>query len=298
MNALILYASFQRGKVLPGYVRYALLNLSSLGKVVLLTNSRPFEKSEEEMLEGEGIEIFWTENRGFDFGMWRRYFAENENEVRSYSRVILLNDSIVYFRNGFRAFFERAEALEAEVVGLTQSEEISPHFQTFFLYLKGNAIEAVRKFLLKTPNGKTFYEVVKTQEIALSKEFLAEEIKGASLFPTENFPLFSSREFILQGAGFIKRKLLQRRFTLKEQLYFWRLGKAKVLYENYHKLILKSGRMSPDFLPEWLPPPIDNPFKRAFDFFRCALLMSVFKIFYPFVKKRILWLRHFYKKVF
>ena len=144
---IALYASYQTGDTLPGYIRFALKHLAETDfKVVLLTNERELTQETLEFLADNGIELFLTQNRGFDFGMWRRYLQLQANssfssgmstgEHEGIERLLLLNDSIVYYKNIFPDAFARAESSKADVVSLTSSTEHNPHLQSFFLYLK------------------------------------------------------------------------------------------------------------------------------------------------------------------
>ena len=147
-NKVALYASYQTGEDLPGYVRFALKHLAETDfKVVLLTNHRTLSSDTYDFLKENHIELFLTENRGFDFGMWRRYLQLQANRTdaagnyvpgiitRDVERLLLLNDSVVYYQNKFNEFFERAEKSPADVVSLTSNDEFAPHLQSFFLYM-------------------------------------------------------------------------------------------------------------------------------------------------------------------
>ena len=108
---VILYASYQTGENLPGYVQFALKHLAETDfTVVLLTNKRPLSAGTMSFLEDNGIKLFLTENHGFDFGMWRRFLKEVANgrnsfvEFNSITRLLLVNDSIVYFQNKFAEY--------------------------------------------------------------------------------------------------------------------------------------------------------------------------------------------------
>ena len=66
---IALYASYQTGKDLPGYVRFALSHLARTDfHVVLLTNEREFSQESLEFIGDNDIELFLTQNHGFDFG--------------------------------------------------------------------------------------------------------------------------------------------------------------------------------------------------------------------------------------
>ena len=267
ISKLILYASYQVGENLPGYVRFALKHLAETDfHVVLLTNKRNLSKATQDFLKDNKIELFLTENRGFDFGMWRRYLkSHTAHGLQNLERLLLVNDSIVYYRDNFKDFIGRAEECVADVVSLTENCEVRYHLQSFFLYVKRPALGAVFLHIMETPEQGDFYNVVRKLEIGLSETFEEAEIQMDSLFHTRRNALFAYPELIRQGAGFIKRKLLQRRFGFKEKAFFIRHKGYESLNANYHKMIMAAG-LAPDFKEEWLPSPLEGPLGRAADF--------------------------------
>lgn len=298
---IILYASYQTGETLPGYVRFALKHLAETDfTVVLLTNKRPLSAETMSFLEDNGIKLYLTENHGFDFGMWRRFLKDVANgrnnlvKFNSITRLLLVNDSIVYFQNNFADFIRRAEASTADVVSLTQNDEVRPHLQSFFLYLKQEALGAFYLHLLETPEQETFYDVVHRLEIGMANVFDEAEIKTASLFNTHLPAMFAYPELIAQGGGFIKRKLLQRRFDFKEKVHFIRHGAYKALNEDYHKMVVDAG-LAPDFKEEWLPKPIgssafqtaDKLWQKAFDKVGWPVLRTAIKTKYKILNKKL-----------
>ena len=268
---VILYASYQTGEKLPGYVRFALKHLAETDfTVILLTNKRPLSAETMSFLEDNGIKLYLTENHGFDFGMWRRFLKDLANgrnnlvEFNSITRLLLVNDSIVYFQNNFADFIRRAEASTADVVSLTQNDEVRPHLQSFFLYLKQEALGAFYLHLLETPEQETFYDVVNRLEIGMASVFEEAEIKTASLYSTHLPAMFAYPELIAQGGGFIKRKLLQCRFDFKEKVHFIRHGAYKALNADYHKMVIDASLAS-DFKKEWLPKHVGSSTTQAID---------------------------------
>lgn len=253
MTLKILYASFQLGGELPGYVRYALSKLSKCGSVALITNRRELAARELDFLANSGIELFLTENRGFDFGMWQRYLDAQNWHLAEGTRIALINDSIVYYKDRFKEFFVRAEALDAEAVSLTENFEIAHHLQSFFLYLKPRAIGLLKEHLAKTPVQETYSGAVRNHEIAFSVELVSAGLKLEPLFKTREPILFSYAALIRSGAGFVKRKLLERRFTAADEAHFIICGFPSALREDYHKLIASEGSPDPDFDLALLP---------------------------------------------
>ena len=287
---VILYASYQTGENLPGYVQFALKHLAETDfTVVLLTNNRPLSAETMKFLDDNGIKLYLTENHGFDFGMWRRFLKDVANgrnnfvEFNSITRLLLVNDSIVYFQNNFADFIRRAE-----------NDEVRPHLQSFFLYLKQEALGAFYLHLLETPEQETFYEVVHHLEIGMSRAFEEAEVQTASLYRTHLRALFAYPELIAQGGGFIKRKLLQRRFNFMEKVHFIRHGAYNALNADYHKMVTDAG-LAPDFKKEWLPKPVGNAasqvadkiWQKSFDKVGWPLLRTAIKTKYKLLKKEL-----------
>lgn len=250
MRPLILYSSFQTGEFLPEYIRYVLLQLASLGDVILLTNRRRLAATEEAFLKEQGIELFLTENSGFDFGMWKRYLEKNPCKTQ---RLLLLNDSIVYYRKCFKEFLEKAEQVSASAVGLLENKTNNSHLQSFFMYLKNDAIKLFEKHLQETPLTENFEKTIQTFEIAVSQKWKSAGLQTHALFTTDEDPIFSYGELILQKAGFIKKRLLERRFSFEMQKHFWLNGKSDVLYKDYKKLICMYGEKDAQFKKEFFP---------------------------------------------
>lgn len=262
---LALYASYQTGEDLPGYIRFALKHLAETDfKVVLLTNERKLSQATYEFIADNNIELFLTQNRGFDFGMWHRYLKMQADctpttpgsGMQRIERLLLLNDSIVYYKNIFPNALARAEESKADAISLTSSTEHSPHLQSFFLYLKPSALGAFYMHLFETPEQNEFYDVVNQLEIGLSEAFSESGVYMDSLYQTERQALFAYKELIAQGAGFVKRKLLQHRFNTIEKKHFVRFKAYDALVADYTSLIQDAG-VDADFKMEWLPRPSD-----------------------------------------
>ena len=297
-----LYASYQTGKDLPGYVRFALRHLAATDfHIVLLTNDRELSEDTYKFIADNDIELFLTRNHGFDFGMWHRYLKLKVNNpaangaqeaMGSLDRLLVLNDSVVYFQNNFEKFFAEAEKSNADVISLTSSNEVYPHLQSFFLYMKQPALGAFFMHLFETPEQDDFMSTVRNMEIGLSEKFVEAEVRMEAIYPTEGKALFSTKELIEQGAGFIKRKLLQRRFTFDEKIHFIRMGAKDLLNTDYAAIVKKAG-LDSDFREEWIPELSESPIRHkadlvwetAFDKVGWPLLRTAIKTKYKLLHK-------------
>lgn len=277
MKTKVLYASYVKGNNIPYYVRYALKALSALNiSVVYLTNQRDLDEESIDFLNAKKIELFLSENKGFDFGMWSRYLKSiSLEEKKSWDRLCLINDSVIYYKNQFGSFFSKAENLSADMISLTCSEELSFHLQSFFLYLKPSAMTVLYAHLEEAAESDSFYEVVRNMEIGLSSRMLKCGLKLESLFKTSRNVLFSYDELIKEKAGFIKRKLLERRFTPKEKFHFLRHGGFSALYANYYEMIKKSGDADSSFPIDSIVVHKKNLQNQMKDFFLCLFFYAL-----------------------
>jgi lipopolysaccharide biosynthesis protein len=298
-SKIILYASYQTGENLPGYVQFALKHLAETDfTVVLLTNRRPLSAETMKFLEENNIRLYLTENHGYDFGMWRRFLKDLANgrgdiaTLNGITRLLLVNDSIVYYQDKFAEFIHHAECNSADVISLTQNDEVRPHLQSFFLYIKQEALGAFYLHLLENPEQETFYDVVHRLEIGLSSVFEEAEVQMAALYHTDLPTMFAYPELIAQGAGFIKRKLLQRRFDFMEKVHFIRHKAYDALNADYHKLVVDAG-LALDFKEEWIPKPVggnllktaDYLWEKPFEKIGWPLLRGAIKAKYKLLRK-------------
>ncbi len=276
----ILYASFQTGESLPGYVKYALESLCSTGyAVAYLTNERDLDTSFHAFLDSHRIELFFTENRGYDFGMWKRYIQYTAKFRREeWERLVLVNDSIVYFQNRFFAFFNAAEESSADVVSLTENDEFAPHLQSFFLYFKTAAISPFCQRLLDEPEGEDFLDTVKRLEVGTSVFLRERGFSLAALFHAERPVLFSYAELIRAKCGFVKRKLLECRWTRSDVFYFFDQNARDALRTDYVAEIERFGSPDRDFDPKWLLEFKKSLGKSAFQRLRLAFYRLLWRI--------------------
>ena len=255
-----LYASYQIGKDLPGYVQYALRHLAATDfHVVLLTNDRELSEDAYKFIADNDIELFLTRNHGFDFGMWHRYLKLKVNSpaangaqeaMGNLDRLLVLNDSIVYFQNNFEKFFAEAEKSSADVISLTSSNEIYPHLQSFFLYMKQPALGAFFMHLFETPEQEDFMSTVRHMEVGLSEKFVEAEVRMEAIYP------------------------------------------KAALNTDYTSLVKQAG-LAPDFKEEWLPTAVDSPLRHkadllwegAFDKVGWPLLRTAIKTKYKLLGK-------------
>lgn len=253
LGGRVLYSSFQQGTSLPGYVRYALAGLMRTGfDVVLLTTQSELDDESLAFLRDHRIELVATINKGFDFGMWRRYLEGISDEARnSIHRLVLVNDSVVYYRDVFKDLFQQAESRGADAVSISCNRDYGYHLQSFFLYMKPRARDLFYSHIFEQDIPDVYWDVVVRMEIGLTHRMIREHLKVEPLFDYGKPFDYSYEKVVRDGLGFVKRKLLEKRYTFGQTLFFLR-NNRRALDLDYRAVILEQGGMDVNFRPEWL----------------------------------------------
>ena len=156
--------------------------------------------------------VLVRENRGYDFGAWASALQQLP-AVRSASLVALVNDSMYGPLDSFGQMLARARALDADVIGATESSEFGRHFQSFLLFFKTRALnsDAFWTFWRKVRAGGRMVAVYR-YELNLLKVFERAGLRCAALFPNRgrhNPTLTNWRELINDGFPYLKIALLR-----------------------------------------------------------------------------------------
>jgi hypothetical protein len=156
--------------------------------------------------------LYLRENQGIDFAAWA-HVARSLDLSRTRS-LALINDSIIGPVNAgsFAAVVERIRASDAHLVGLTESLEITRHFQSYFLVGKGEGVAALLAVLSEVKAHREKHAVIVSYEIPLLQRFLGAGLSAEALFPATaagNATLEEWKELIARGFPFVKVAALQ-----------------------------------------------------------------------------------------
>ncbi len=153
----------------------------------------------------DGLYIRQTE--GYDFGAWARIARDIDlSETRC---LCLINDSVIGPLNAgrFSAVFRRIRASDAQLIGLTDSLEITHHLQSYFLVAKHDGVAALANYLAEVKAYANQEDVIIHYEVPLSRHFRDLNLKVEALFPSSargNETLVRWRELIQSGFPFVK----------------------------------------------------------------------------------------------
>lgn len=225
------FVTFNAGTTVPAYVLHHLDALARAGfDVVVVSNNRDIGPNSLRRLQEKAHVVLTRLNMGYDFGAYRdgiTYVLDNHPAAHE---ILLVNDSVFGPFNDLSPLLDRADRMEADVVGLIDSHEVRYHFQSFWLLFRNGALqsEAFRRFWRRMPYAKDKHEVINRYETGLVEAFHKMDLSCDCLF--------SSRDLMRRAVGFLETKQrglldnLGRDCPSLEEL----LG-----FESYSKLLLK-----------------------------------------------------------
>ena len=124
-------------KRIAWYVENALASLNEAGINVIAIVNHTLSDEQLSQLKQKTHAILLRDNTGFDIGGYRDaslFLAEADKHP---SRVIYMNDSIYYFKNGLTELFNRLANSSSDICGTFENWEIHYHIQSFCFSVSG-----------------------------------------------------------------------------------------------------------------------------------------------------------------
>lgn len=198
---ICIFCSYFEYKI-PKYVRAYVRELSTHFDRTIFIFSRK-NNSENIIMDGHNTEVIETENEGLDFGMWMK--ALNLINIKEIEYLCLANDSAVPFTK-FDGMISDFTNSSHQLYGATQSNEISPHIQSYFMLLRHKAINVLRYLFKKNKILDNYNDIVNNYEIKLSNIVVKQGFTIGSFFPMKHNPsAYYVNELIEMGCPIIKR---------------------------------------------------------------------------------------------
>lgn len=245
MNSICLFASYFSGKSLPYYITVYLKELKRhFTEVVLLIDDKQISPESLEFLKQQHISLQQEKNDGFDFGLW--YKAFKKTNVSGYDRIALVNDSCILFKP-LDEFMIWAANSTADMQGITKSEAVSPHLQSYFLLINKSAIPATLNYFETNKVYTTIEEVIKHYEIGLSKYLLSQGFTLSAFVDNNGYsgefsPYYQCIDYHIQmGIPVIKKKILYSSYRKRELTTLARMN-FNINSGYYVEMIKKSVR--------------------------------------------------------
>jgi lipopolysaccharide biosynthesis protein len=238
-------------------------------------------------LEENNINVQYEKNEGFDFGAWYKGFQKID--TNDFDHVFLVNDSCVLFRS-LDPFMAWASKDNADVKGMTYSEAITPHIQSYFMILNKKAIVLAASYFKEHKLKADITEVIQTYELGLNKYFTNNGLKLSSFVDNDGYqgefsPYYKCVDYHLQkGIPVIKTKILFSSYRNDELPNLARMG-FNMDVDHYYQLMAKQKDLiiDPIELKKQFPPQMSSIDVLVFNLKRS--LIKLIRPAYKVIKK-------------
>lgn len=245
MKSICFFASYFTTNDLPYYISVYLLELKKhFSEVVLFTSQKQLSDLSRDFLTQNKIDLRTEENNGFDFGMW--YKAFQLYDVTTYDQIALVNDSCALFKP-LTDFMAWSSSDPADVKGMTLSEAVSPHIQSYFILLNKKAIPFVTHYFLKHGILTNIKEVIRVYEIGMSKYLSEQALKLSAFVDNDSYtgefsPYYQCIHYhIKNGIPLIKKKILLASYR-KDELFTLARMNFNISAKHYIDLIKETNQ--------------------------------------------------------
>ncbi len=222
MKSICLFSSYFNQTVIPYYIRFYLENLlPHFSEIVFITNEKSLDQTSLSFLKDKKIQLLYVTNEGYDFGMW--YKALQKIDATQYKKIAFVNDSSILFTK-LDKFIKWCDNNESDYLGISESNAVSKHLQSYFLIVKNNAIPLVINYFNTVGILKNIKDVIVNYEIGLSTYLLSNGIKLNAYIKNENYPgefspyYYFIYKYLEQGSPVIKKKIIYRSYR-KDELF-------------------------------------------------------------------------------
>jgi lipopolysaccharide biosynthesis protein len=286
MRSVCFFASYFTGDKLPYYITVYLKELKHhFTEVVLLTSNGPLSGESKNYITAQNIQHLSLDNKGFDFGLW--YHAFQRFDVSSYDKIALVNDSCILFRS-LNDFMHWSVNNKADLQGITFSESIATHIQSYFLILNKKSIALTTDYFNKNGILNNIDDVIKVYEIGLSTFLSDNGLKLAAYIDNGGYkgefsPYYHCLNYHLnKGIPVIKKKIMFASYR-KEELFTLARMDFNIDPDHYSSLIQKNNT---NLLIDFHRLKSDIPSKfSAFSKLKYDLTRKLIKVFRPLYKK-------------
>lgn len=225
-KTLAIVSLYDPDGIVDNYIIFFLSSLKNVvDRMIVAVNGKVTEEGKRK-LKMVTDEIYIRKNTGFDFGAYKdvleNYMAYQEIAV--YKELILCNDTCFGPLISFKDIFARMCSADIKVWSINYIDDVLlPHFQSYFMIFREEAIELVLRFLhCEVDSTETVMEQAHGYEHALSEVILQSGIKTdfytSNIEMDHNIDIFGAPDYAIKNLGFpmLKKKILSEEICQKE----------------------------------------------------------------------------------
>ena len=212
------FSHFDRDGLIDAHVVYHLAALKAAGvSVIFVSTATLLAASEIAKVYDLCAAIVQRENRGLDFGSWRTALLLYP-QIMDSDLLILANDSVYGPMRDVRALLERMASGGSDFWAITESLQMQPHYQSYFLGFQRTALRsrALRRFFDDIALLDDKEAIIMRYEVAMRRQLDEAGLRGDVLIPAaatqssaENPTLHRWRDLLVEGSPYLKVQLLR-----------------------------------------------------------------------------------------
>lgn len=183
VNRLILFAHFDPEAQVRPYILSHLKALKEMGGSIYFVSNSPLSAEESCKLSPWVERTLLRENTGLDFGMWQA--ALERLDITPFDEMVLTNSSVLGPLYPLSPIFDRMNSAPCDFWGMTESWEVTPHLQTYFLVFKAKILSsnAFLRFFHSVLPYRSKLHIVRAYELGLTTFLQEQGFRWASAFP-------------------------------------------------------------------------------------------------------------------
>ena len=179
-STLAVFAHFDPGgRVAPHVDRYLAALREAVDRIVIVSTAE-LDDAARAQLSAHG-ELVERENTGYDFYSWKTGL-DHAGDWDAFDRVLICNDSVVGPTRPFAEILGKGAPKDVDFWGMTSSNEISPHVQSWFVVFERPVITSglLHAFWRAMEPVSSRFDVIRRYEVGLSKLLLTGGLRMGS----------------------------------------------------------------------------------------------------------------------
>ncbi|GHX81324.1 VirA protein [Vibrio cholerae] len=167
MNRLCIFAHYDKDNIIDDYVTEYIRCLYDMHiNIIFVSVSEIIDTSS---IRPYVMNIILRDNEGYDFMSWQKGI-QAVSDIDKYDEVIFCNDSCYGPIYPLEHIFEKMNKNTIDVWGITDSNQVAYHIQSYFIVFKKNVFQsdAFRKFINSIALEKCKEDIVRKYEVGLS----------------------------------------------------------------------------------------------------------------------------------
>jgi rhamnosyltransferase len=222
MKRLLIFAHYDGQHEVKRYILYLLGQMRDLCERIVFVSTSSLGENEQAKARAICDDVVLKENVGLDFGMWR--YALDRTDLDAWDEIVLVNSSVFGPLRPLAPIFHRMEQERCDFWGMTESAEIAPHLQSYFLAFKANALRsaAFRAFWQSVLPYRDKHQIIRSYEVGLTTYLSEQGLLPRAVVSLDSLPgsfwrsrrrknptLYSPAALVEAGMPFVKVWLLR-----------------------------------------------------------------------------------------